>query len=70
MTKKLYLIKETSKKLKQIREDNINNILYQNTKLIEECNLLRAENEKYRKEIKEIEKLLASAMRKRQKLRN
>lgn len=28
MTKKLYLIKETSQKLKQIREDNINNILY------------------------------------------
>lgn len=32
--------------------------------------MLRAENEKFRKEIKEIEKLLASAMRKRQKLRH
>ncbi|EAR86922.2 WD domain, G-beta repeat protein (macronuclear) [Tetrahymena thermophila SB210] len=70
MTKKLHLIKITSDKLKQIRGDNINTILNQNTKLIEECNLLRGENERYRKEMKKIEKLLAEAIRKRQKLRN
>lgn len=60
---------ETSSKLKLIRDDNINTILNQNTKLIEECNLLRAENERYRKEMKKIEKLLAEAIRKRTKLR-
>jgi len=65
MTKKLYLIKLTSKKLKDIRDDNINTILNQNTKLIEECNLLRGENERFRKEMKKIEKLLAEAIRKR-----
>lgn len=65
MTKKLYLIKLTSDKLKDIREDNINTILSQNTKLIEECNLLRSENEKYKKEIKNVEKLLSDAIRKR-----
>ena len=69
MTKKLYLIKLTSDKLKDIREDNINTILSQNTKLIEECNLLRSENEKYKKEIKNVEKLLSDAIRKRQKLK-
>ncbi len=63
--KKLYLIKVTSEKLKVIREDNINTILNQNTKLIEECNMLRGENERYRKERRKIEKLLAEAIRKR-----
>ena len=70
MTKKLYLIKVTSDKLKEIREDNINTILNQNTKLIEECNMLRSENEKYRKKIKNVEKLLAEAIRRRQKLKS
>ena len=65
LTKKLSLIKETSKKLKKIRNDNINTILNQNTKLIEECNMLRAENESYKKEMKKIEKQLAEAIRKR-----
>lgn len=37
--------------------------------MIEECNLLRGENERYRKEMKKIEKLLAEAIRKRTKLR-
>ena len=69
LTKKLYLIKETSKKLKRIRDDNINTILNQNTKLIEECNLLRNENERKKKEIKKVNKLLAEAWRKRDKLR-
>lgn len=41
----------------------------QNTKLIEECNLLRGENERYRKEMKKIGKLLTEALRKREKLR-
>ncbi len=39
LTKKLYLKKETSKKLKKIRNDNINTILNQNTKLIEEVKI-------------------------------
>lgn len=78
MTKKLYLIKETSHKLKKVRNDNINTILNQNTKLIgknkylillEECNLLRSENERNKKEIKRINKLLAEAWRRREKLR-
>lgn len=70
MTKKLHLIKITSEKLKKIRGENINTILNQNTKLIEECNMLRGENERYKKEMKKIEKLLAEAIRKRKKLRN
>ena len=52
MNKKLWLIEETCKKLKEIREENIDQILTQNTKLIEECNTLRSENEKYSKLVK------------------
>ena len=55
--------------MKRIRDDNINAILNQNTKLIEECNLLRNENERRKKEIKKVNKLLAEAWRKRDKLR-
>lgn len=70
MTKKLYLIKVTSDKLKGIRDDNINTIFSQNTKLIEECNMLRSENDKYQKKIKHIEKLLSDAVRLRQKMKS
>jgi len=69
MQKKLYLIDVTSQNMKKLRDDNINTILNQNTKLIEECNLLRTENETQKKEIKKIEKLLHEAIRKREKLR-
>ena len=46
ITKKLYLINSTGKKLREVREENIQTVLSQNGKLIEECNLLRKENEK------------------------
>lgn len=49
MNRKLWLIDETNKKLKEIREENVDQILNQNTKLIEECNIIRAENERYKK---------------------
>ena len=65
LTKKLLLIKENSKKMKKIRNDSINAILAQNTKLIEECNLLREENEKNKKELKSVEFQLTEVMRKR-----
>ena len=65
LTKKLLLIKENSKKMKKIRNDSINAILAQNTKLIEECNLLREENEKNKKELKSVEFQLNEIMRKR-----
>ena len=35
--------------MKEIREENVEMILGHNTQLIEECNFLRSENEKYRK---------------------
>ena len=69
LTKKLLLIKENSKKMKKIRNDSINAILAQNTKLIEECNLLREENEKNKKELKSVEFQLNEIMRKRVKLK-
>ena len=47
MNKKLYLIHLTCGKLKEIRSENITQILNQNTKLIQECNILRGENEQY-----------------------
>ena len=45
ITKKLYLVNVTGKKLREIKEESIQGILSQNGKLIEECNLLRSENE-------------------------
>ncbi len=35
-----------------MREENINGVLAQNTKLIEECNKLRKMNDDYKKNIK------------------
>lgn len=49
MAKKHYLIKKTCDQLEEIREQNMVCVLNQNTKLIEECNALRSENDKYRK---------------------
>lgn len=56
MNRKLNLIKSTAENYKEIREDNINTILGQNTKLIEECNLLRRSNEVFKRDIKKYEK--------------
>lgn len=46
ITKKLYLVNNTGKKLREVREENIQTVLKQNGKLIEECNTLRKENER------------------------
>ena len=50
-----------------MREENINGVLSQNTKLIEECNKLRTMNEDYKKNIKNYEKELSDLLRKRDK---
>ena len=68
MNRKLTLIKNTAENYKEIREDNINNILGQNTKLIEECNQLRRSNETYKRDIKKYEKELGEYMRKKEKV--
>lgn len=51
ITKKLYLVNATGKKLRDIKEDSIQSVLMQNGKLIEECNLLRSENEKLKHKV-------------------
>jgi hypothetical protein len=63
MNRKLWLIDETNKKLKEIREENVDQILNQNTKLIEECNIIRAENERYKKLTRNVQKMLLEAKR-------
>lgn len=63
MNRKLWLIDETNKKLKEIREENVDQILNQNTKLIEECNIIRAENERYKKLTRNVQKMLMEAKR-------
>ena len=67
MNTKKYFIDKSRFKLTGQREKNITQILSQNTKLIEECNLLRSENEKLRKMFKKVKKLLVEQIR-RQKL--
>ncbi len=67
MNRKLWLIDETNKKLKEIREENVDQILNQNTKLIEECNILRAENERYKKLTRNVQKMLLEAKRMKNK---
>lgn len=49
MAKKHFLIKKTCDQLEDIRDRNMVCVLNQNTKLIEECNDLRAENDRYKK---------------------
>jgi|JI6StandDraft_1071083.scaffolds.fasta_scaffold10338_8 hypothetical protein len=68
MNKKLQLIKSTAENYKEIREDNINTILSQNTKLIEECNQLRNSNASFKNDIRRYEKELAEFMRKKEKI--
>lgn len=70
MNRKLWLIDETNKKLKEIREENVDQILNQNTKLIEECNILRAENERHKKLTRNVQKMLMEAKRMRNKKQN
>jgi cilia- and flagella-associated protein 57 len=70
MNRKLWLIDETNKKLKEIREENVDQILNQNTKLIEECNILRAENERHKKLTRNVQKMLMEAKRMRNKKAN
>lgn len=48
-----------------MREENINGVLAQNTKLIEECNKLRSLNDEYKKNIQQYEKQLADLLRKK-----
>ena len=67
MNRKLWLIDETNKKLKEIREENVDQILNKNTKLMEECNILRAENERYKKLTRNVQKMLLEAKRMKNK---
>ena len=46
------MVKDIAVNYKEMREENINGVLSQNTKLIEECNTLRTMNEEYKKNIK------------------
>lgn len=50
-----------------MREENINGVLAQNTKLIEECTNLRKMNDEYKKNIKMHEKELSDLIRKKDK---
>jgi len=52
MEKKLKMVKDIAVNYKEMREENINGVLAQNTKLIEECNKLRKLNEDFKKNIK------------------
>ena len=45
MEKKLKMVKDIAINYKDMREENINGVLAQNTKLIEECNKLRKLND-------------------------
>lgn len=67
MEKKLKMVKDIAVNYKEMREENINGVLSQNTKLIEECNLLRKMNDQYKKNIKNYEKELSDLVRKKDK---
>lgn len=67
MEKKLKMVKDIAVNYKEMREENINGVLAQNTKLIEECNKLRKMNEDYKKSIKNHEKELSDLIRKKEK---
>jgi regulator of replication initiation timing len=54
--------------LKEIREDNIETIMNHNTKLLEECNMLRGENEVLRMHMNSLEKVIREAEKKKEKL--
>lgn len=61
------MVKDIAENYKDMREENINNVLAQNTQLIEECNKLRNLNEEYKKNIQQYEKQLADLLRKKEK---
>lgn len=50
------MVKDIAVNYKEMREENINGVLAQNTKLIEECNKLRKMNEEFKRNIKNYEK--------------
>ena len=56
MEKKLKMVKDIAENYKEMREENINGGLAQNTKLIEECNKLRNLNEDFKRNIRQYEK--------------
>lgn len=68
LQKKINLINLTNNKLKEIREDNIETIMNHNTKLLEECNMLRGENEVLRMHMNSLEKVIREAEKKKAKL--
>jgi hypothetical protein len=70
ITKKLYLVNVTGKKLREIKEESIQGILSQNGKLIEECNLLRSENENLMNKMKFLEKVVQDGVKKKRKMEN
>jgi hypothetical protein len=53
MDKKLKMVKDISENYKEMREENINSVLVQNTKLIDECNKLRSLNDEYKRNIQQ-----------------
>jgi hypothetical protein len=67
MEKKLKMVKDIAVNYKEMREENINGVLAQNTKLIEECNNLRKMNDEYKRSIKNHEKELSDLIRKKDK---
>ena len=67
MEKKLKMVKDIAQNYKEMREENINGVLAQNTKLIEECNKLRNKNEEFKRNIRQYEKELSDLLRKKQR---
>jgi hypothetical protein len=61
------MVKEIAVNYKEMREENINAVLAQNTKLIEECNRLRSLNQEFKENIKKYEKELSDLIRKKEK---
>lgn len=70
ITKKLYLVNVTGRNLRDIKEASIQNILAQNGKLIEECNLLRGDNENLTNKMKFLEKVVQDGIKKKRKIEN
>lgn len=62
------MVKDIAVNYKEMRQENINGVLAQNTKLIEECNKLRKMNEDFKKNIKIYEKELSDLLRKKDKI--
>ena len=61
------MVKDIAENYKEMREENINGVLAQNTKLIEECNKLRSLNDEFKKNIRQHEKDLADLIRKKER---